>query len=93
MLTDFGSYVSCNYKLLYTYSLGAHICVFLGMKLLVIGNVYVQLVGNIFMKLQPRQHIKKQRHHFANKCPSSQSHGFPVVMYRCESWTIKKAEG
>ena len=25
---------------------------------------------------QPRQHIKKQRHHFANKDPSSQSYGF-----------------
>ena len=25
---------------------------------------------------QPRQHIKKQRHHFANKGPSSQSFGF-----------------
>ena len=25
---------------------------------------------------QPRQHIKKQRHYFANKCPSSQSCGF-----------------
>ena len=25
---------------------------------------------------QPRQHIKKQRYHFANKCPSSQSYGF-----------------
>ena len=24
----------------------------------------------------PRQHIKKQRHYFANKGPSSQSHGF-----------------
>ena len=24
--------------------------------------------------------------------PSSQSYGFPVVMYGCESWTIKKAE-
>ena len=39
---------------------------------------------------QPRQHIKKQRHHFANKDPSSQSYGFS--MYGCESWTIKKAE-
>ena len=27
-----------------------------------------------------------------NKGPSSQSYGFPVVMYGCESWTIKKAE-
>ena len=25
---------------------------------------------------QPRQHIKKQRHHFVNKGPSSQSFGF-----------------
>ena len=25
---------------------------------------------------QPRQHIKKQRHYFANKSPSSQSNGF-----------------
>ena len=25
---------------------------------------------------QPRQHIKKQRHYFANKSPSSQSYGF-----------------
>ena len=35
---------------------------------------------------------KKQRHYFANKGPSSQGYGFSVVMYRCESWTIKKAE-
>ena len=41
---------------------------------------------------KPRQHIKKQRHYFASKGPSSQSYGFPVVMYGCESWTIKKAE-
>ena len=33
---------------------------------------------------QPRQHIKKQIHYFANTGP--------VVMYGCESWTIKKAE-
>ena len=39
-----------------------------------------------------RQHIKKQRHYFANKGPSSQSLVFSVVMYGCESWTIKKAE-
>ena len=25
---------------------------------------------------QPRQHFKKQRHHFANKGPSSQIYGF-----------------
>ena len=41
---------------------------------------------------QPRQHIKKQRQHFANKSPSSYSYISPVVMYGCESWTIKEAE-
>ena len=41
---------------------------------------------------QSRQHIKKQRDYFANTCLSSQAMVFPVVMYGCESWTIKKAE-
>ena len=41
---------------------------------------------------QPRQHIKKQRHYFANKGPSSQSCSFSVVLYGCECWTTKKAE-
>ena len=36
--------------------------------------------------------IEKQRHHFANKGLSSQSYGFSIVMYGCESWTIEKAE-
>ena len=40
--------------------------------------------------VQPRQHIKKQRHYFANKALSSQ--GYPVVVYGYKSWTIKKAE-
>ena len=34
---------------------------------------------------QPAQHVKKQRHHFADKGPSSQNMVFPVVMYGCES--------
>ena len=38
---------------------------------------------------KPRQHIKKQTYHFANKGLSSQSYGF---LYGCECWTIKKAE-
>ena len=44
---------------------------------------------------QPRQHIKKQRHYFANKGPSSQSYGFSsnhVWMWELdykESWTLK----
>ena len=44
---------------------------------------------------QPRQHIKKQRHYFANKGPSSQSYGFSnshVWMWELdykESWVLK----
>ena len=41
---------------------------------------------------QPRQHIKKLRHYFANKVHLVKAMVFPVVMYGCESWTIKKAE-
>ena len=41
---------------------------------------------------QPRQHIQKQRHYFANKVCLIEAMIFPVVMYGCESWTIKKAE-
>ena len=40
---------------------------------------------------QPRQHIKKQRHYFANQGLSGQGYGFSI-MYGCESWTVKKAE-
>ena len=36
---------------------------------------------------QPGQHIKKQRHYFANKAII-----FPIVRYGYESWTIKKVE-
>ena len=35
-----------------------------------------------------RQHIKKQKY-FANKGPSIETMVYPVVMYGCESWTIK----
>ena len=41
---------------------------------------------------QPRQHVKKQRHYFANKGHLVKAMVFPVVMYGCESWTVKKAE-
>ena len=41
---------------------------------------------------KPRQHIKKQRHHFAEKVLIVRAVVFPVVMSRWENWTIKKAE-
>ena len=45
---------------------------------------------------KPRQHIKKQRHHFANKSPSSQNYVFScshVLMWELnhkEGWVLKK---
>ena len=36
--------------------------------------------------------LKKQRHYFAKKVRLVKDMVFPVVMYGCESWTIKKAE-
>ena len=41
---------------------------------------------------KPRQHIKKQGCHFADKGAYSQSYDFSIVMYECESWTIRMAE-
>ena len=39
---------------------------------------------------QPRQHIKKQRHYFVNKGPSSQGYGFTCG--HVWMWELKKAE-
>ena len=39
---------------------------------------------------QPRQHIKKQRITLPTKIRLVKAMVFPVVMYGCESWIIKK---
>ena len=41
---------------------------------------------------QPRQHIKKRDITLLTKAHLVKTMVFPVVMYGCESWTIKKAE-
>ena len=41
---------------------------------------------------QPSQHIKKQRHYFADKGLIVKAMVFPVVRYGCDIWTIKKVE-
>ena len=41
---------------------------------------------------QPTQHIKKQTHCFANKGHIVKAMVFPVVMYGCESCTMKKSK-
>ena len=41
---------------------------------------------------KPIQHIKKQSHHFADIGRIVKSMVFPVVIYKCECWSIKKTE-
>ena len=71
-------------------------CVFLGSKITADGDSSHEIKSSLEDKLWPtRQHIKKQRHYFANKGPSSQSYGFSsshVWMWELdyqESWAPK----
>ena len=41
---------------------------------------------------QPRQHIKNRDITLPTKVRLVKAMVFPVVMYGCESWTVKKAE-
>jgi len=41
---------------------------------------------------KPRQHVKSRDMPLLTKIRIAKAVGFPVVMYRCESWTLKKAE-
>jgi len=73
---------------------GTHF-IFLGSKITADGDCSHEIKTFVPLKKsydQSRQLIKKQKHYFANKGLSSQSYVFPVVIYGCESWTIKKAE-
>ena len=70
--------------------------IFLGSKITADGDCSHKIKRHLLLgrkamtnKKSYRQHIRKQRHYLADKCPFSQSY---VVMYGCESWTIKKAE-
>ena len=54
--------------------------IFLGSKITADGDCSHEIKRCLLLQKksydQPRQHIKKQRHYFANKTPSSQSYGF-----------------
>ena len=41
-------------------------------------------------KHKPESRLLGEISILADKGPSSQGYGFPVVMYGCESWTLKK---
>ena len=54
--------------------------IFLGSKITADGDCSHEIKRHLLLgkraMTKPRQHIKKQRHYFANKGPSSQSYGF-----------------
>ena len=54
--------------------------IFLGSKIIADVNYSHEIKKRLLLgrkaMTDPRQHIKKQRHYFANKVPSSQSYGF-----------------
>ena len=56
--------------------------IFLGSKITADGDCSHEIKRRLLLGRkandQPRQHIKKQRHYFANKGPSSQSYGFSI---------------
>ena len=68
---------------------------FLGSKITVDGDSSHEIRRHLLLgrkALTNLDSVLKSKHHFAHKRAYSQSHDFPVVIYICESWTIKKAE-
>ena len=69
--------------------------IFLGSKITADGDCRHEIKRHLILGRKVVTNLDsmlKSRHYFANKGPSIQGNGFPVVMYRCESWTVKKAE-
>ena len=52
--------------------------IFLGSKITADGDCSHEIKRCLLLESydQPRQHVKKQRHYFANQIPSSQGYGF-----------------
>ena len=66
-----------------------------GSKIGVDGDCSHEIKRHLFLRRKVMinlPNIKKQRHYFANKGASSKAMVFPVVMYGCESWTVKNTE-
>ena len=67
--------------------------IFLGSKITADGDCSHEIKRRLlFGRKATTKHNQKQRQFFANKVCLVKAMVFPVVMYGCESWTIKKAE-
>ena len=71
-------------------------CIFLGSKITEDGNCSHEIKRHLLLGRKYMTNldgiIKKQRRYFAKKVCIVTAMVFPVVMYVCESWTIKKVE-
>ena len=69
--------------------------IFLGSKITADGDCSHEIKDSFFLEEsydKPRQHIKNRDITFPTKIHIVKAMVFLVVMYGCESWTIKKAE-
>ena len=67
--------------------------IFLGSKITIDGDCRVNDACSFEEKLwQTGQCLKKQRHYLPTMVCLVKAMVFPIVMYGCESWTIKKAQ-
>ena len=68
--------------------------IFLGSKITVYSDCCHEIKRCLLLGRKAMTNLDSilKRRDTADKGSSSQSYGFPVVMYRCESWTIKRAE-
>ena len=65
--------------------------IFLGYKITEEDDCSHEIKRCLLLGRKPRQHIKKQRHHFANEGPYSQSYGFSSVLVWM--WELDRKEG
>ena len=69
--------------------------IFLGFKITVDSDCSHEIKRHLLLGRKAMTNIDsvlKTRHHFANKVHIVKAMVFPIVVNRCESWTIKKAE-
>ena len=69
--------------------------IFLGSKITTDGDCSHEIKRSLLLGrklITNLEHIEKQRHYFAKKVRLVKAMVFPVVMYGCVSWIVKKAE-
>ena len=69
--------------------------IFLGSKITADGECSHEMKRHLFLERKAMTNLDsvlKKRHQFADKGSLVKAMVFPVVMYGCETWTIKKAE-